>query len=596
VIDAHNARDDHRTAEFTESYLAPLGITSLIDVPIRFGGVADGVLCVEHVGPVRTWTTEESTFVVALSHLLSLALERFERGRDELALRQTLSTQRLQASALNAAVDVVIITDRAGRIEWANAAFTTTTGYSVGEALGKNPRDLLKSGLQDAAYYRDLWTTITAGNVWRGELVNRRKDGSTYPEEMTITPVRDDDGTIAHFVAIKRDVTAEKKREAQFLQAQKMEVVGRLAGGVAHDFNNLLTVINGTADVAMLDLPDHHPLKADLRAIHDAGERAAVLTAQLLAFSRKQILKQEVVRLGDLVLRMQGLIRRLIGEDIALHVSADETGRVMVDAGQFTQIVLNLAVNSRDAMPTGGRLTIQTSDHDVDNTYIRSHPAAVAGPHVMLAISDTGTGMDEAVKARLFEPFFTTKEAGKGTGLGLSTVYGIVKQSGGTIWVYSEPGQGTVFKVLLPCTDQPAMAPQPVISSREVGRESILLVEDSVDLRQLASRILIGAGYDVIEAGTGPEALAMLDARAKRIHLLLTDVVLPEMSGRELADRVTKSAPGIKVLYTSGYTDDSVLRHGVLANAAQFIAKPYSAASLRRKVREVLDGGATAAG
>jgi PAS domain S-box-containing protein len=518
------------------------------------------------------------------------ALRMFGTIQDISARHAALETQRLQVAALNAAADAVVITDPAGLIEWVNAAFTETTGYSAEEALGKNPRDLLKSGTQDASYYGDLWATISAGKVWRGELTNRRKDGSTYPEEMTITPVRDAKGQLAHFVAIKRDVTEKQKLEGRFLQAQKMEVVGRLAGGVAHDFNNLLTVINGTADIAMSDLADDHPLKQDLQAIHDAGERAAVLTAQLLAFSRKQVLKQEVARLGDLVARMHSLIRRLVGEDIAVHISGSDEGRVLIDAGQFSQVILNLAVNARDAMPTGGSLTIQTSDVDVDESFVGSHPAARLGPHVMVTISDTGCGMDAAVKARLFEPFFTTKETGKGTGLGLSTVYGIVKQSDGTIWVYSEPGQGTVFKVLIPRTDQPVQgAPRPDISRRETGGEAILLVEDAVNLRQLASRILRGAGYDVTEAGTAPEALALLAGRAQSIQLLLTDVVLPEMSGRELADRVTRHDSGIKVLYTSGYTDDAVLRHGVLANDAHFIAKPYSAAGLRRKVREVLD-------
>ncbi len=521
-----------------------------------------------------------------VSAVLGTYFDITERKRAE-------SEIRLQSAALNAAADAIVITRRDGAIEWTNPAFSALTGYSAEEASGRNPRELVKSGVQDPEVYRQLWETILGGTVWRGEMTNRRKDGSHYPEEQTITPVKDAAGAVAHFIAIKRDLTEEKRLQAQFLQAQKMESVGRLAGGIAHDFNNLLTVINGTAEIASMQLREADPLRLDLMQIRQAGERAASLTRQLLAFSRKQVMAVEVLCLNRLVADMQGMLQRLIGENIDLVVvPAQGADHVRADRAQLEQVVLNLVVNSRDAMTGGGTLTIETRAVELDEAYTRRHPPAPAGPYVRLSVSDTGVGMDEATRAQMFEPFFTTKELGKGTGLGLSTVDGIVRQSGGSIEVDSEPGRGTSFKIYLPRVGEVEVAAQ-AQAARPVAEtpasETVFVVEDEMALRELAKRILKSAGYTVLTFGTAEEALPALTEHEGPVHLLLTDLILPGMTGRELATRLKKVRPEIKVLYTSGYTDDAILRHGVLENASHFLGKPYSVAELRRKVRAMLD-------
>ena len=505
--------------------------------------------------------------------------------------QQAEAELRLQGAALNAAANVIVITDDNGTVEWANPAFTALTGYRAEEAIGKNFRDLVKSGVHDQAFFKGLWDTILAGHVWHGEMTNRRKDGSLYTVDQTITSVKDAGGVIDHFITIQRDLTEQKRLEAQFLQAQKMEVVGRLASGIAHDFNNLLTVINGTADLAMTDLGEDDPLREACLQIHAAGDRAARLTRQLLAFSRQQIMKPEVLNLSALVADLRGMLQRLIGEDVALVVvPAKDAGSVIADPVQIEQVVMNLAVNARDAMATGGTLTIETRNVDLDEAHAADHPSVRPGPHVLLAISDTGEGMDEATRLRIFEPFFTTKGVGKGTGLGLSTVYGIVKQSGGSIWVNSKPGQGTTFKVYLPRVDEVArrVQPPPTITSVQ-GTETLLIVEDEEGVRRIAERILQTAGYTVLTASNGAEALLLLEQHDGPVHLVLTDMVMPGMTVRDLATQLKGLHPRTKLLYTSGYSDDAVLPDGLLDKATHFIGKPYAAAELRRKVREVLD-------
>jgi len=503
-------------------------------------------------------------------------------------------SRRLQSAALNAAADAILITDRAGVIEWVNPAFTRLTGYTAEDALGKNPRDLVKSGKHAPAFYKELWETLLAGRTWDGEMINRRKDGSLYTEEQTITPIRDASGAITHFVAIKKDMTERVQLEAQFRQAQKMEGVGQLASGIAHDFNNLLTVINGTSDLVLAQVSQGDPVHADVQEILHAGERAAALTRQLLAFSRQQILESRVVSLNTLVGGMESLLRRVLGEDIDLVVvPAPGVGHVKVDPGQIEQVITNLAVNARDAMPQGGRLTIETQTVTTDRAYARQLGMTMPpGSYVLLVVSDSGAGMDEATRARVFEPFFTTKGPGKGTGLGLSTVYGIVKQSHGFIWVYSEVGQGTSFKIYLPRVTEVADTDHPtptVVSSSGAGTETILLAEDNAGLRKLVTRVLVPAGYTVLEAATGDEALRLVERHEAPVHLLLSDVVMPGLSGRQLAEQLAQTRPGMKVLYMSGYTNDTIVRHGVLEAQMPFLNKPFTAAALLRKVREVLD-------
>jgi len=510
--------------------------------------------------------------------------------REITARRRAEAEMRLQSTALNAAANAIVITDSQGAIEWVNPAFTETSGYTAEEAIGRNPRDLLKSGLHDQVFYRKLWNTILAGNVWQGEMTNRHKDGHLIPEELTITPLKDDRGRIGHFIAIKRDLTEVKRLQAQVLQAQKLETVGRLAGGIAHDFNNLLTVINATADLTMGSTDAGNPLRADLQQIRDAGERAAQLTRQLLAFSRRQILQPDVLDLAALVRNLQAVLQRLIGEDVDLVVRAPQgSGNVRADLSQMEQVILNLAVNARDAMPDGGRLTIETAGVDLEEDDVIRHGAGSAGPHVVLTVSDTGVGMDDATRARIFEPFFTTKDPSKGTGLGLSTVYGIVQQSGGGVWVYSEPGLGATFKIYLPRLDTALSTAAPEPPRALGGSETILVVEDEPAVRRLAQRMLEMAGYTVFAAEDGGAALALLARADVHVDLLMTDVVLPGASGKALADEVATAYPSVRVLFTSGYTDDAILRTGVRDHEVAFLGKPYTASTLRQKVREILD-------
>ena len=378
----------------------------------------------------------------------------------------------------------------------------------------------------------------------------------------------------------------------QLVQAQKMEAIGQLAGGVAHDFNNLLTVISGRSLLTLSALPAGDPHRRNLELIQTTAERAAALTRQLLAFSRKQVLQPKVLDLNTVVSGLMPMLRRLIGEHIELvAVAAPDLGRVKADPSQLEQVILNLAVNGRDAMPDGGKLTIETGNVELDDAYARGHAGVVSARYVLLAVSDTGHGMDAATQARIFEPFFTTKELGKGTGLGLATVHGIVQQSGGHIWVYSEPGQGSTFKIYLPRVDEAAEAggPAPALAPPARGSETILLVEDDEEVRALARETLEGNGYAVLPAASAAEALRLAGGGSRRIHLLVTDVVMPQLSGRGLAERLALDDPGRRVLYISGYTDDAIVRHGVLEEGTAFLQKPFTPETLLRRVREVLD-------
>src|SRR5438309_3378671 len=373
-----------------------------------------------------------------------------------------------------------------------------------------------------------------------------------------------------------------------------MEAVGRLAGGIAHDFNNLLTVITSYSDLLLEDLGTDDPKRSDVEQVRKAADGAAALTRQLLAFSRQQVVEPRVVSLNAVVESLQKILRRVLGEDVELAATpGPDLGAVRADVGQLEQVLMNLAVNARDAMPTGGKLTIETGNVEHDPAFARGHGAAAVRRFVMLAVTDTGVGMDEATKARIFEPFFTTKEPGKGTGLGLATVYGIVQQSGGFIWVYSEPGHGTTFKIYLPRVDAPAAggAAGPAPATVPRGTETVLLVEDEPAVRAIAQQALERQGYTVLAAPSGADALALAAQHGATIHLLLTDVVMPGMSGRDLADRLTAQRPGIRVLYISGYTDNAIVRHGMLEPGLAYLQKPFRPDALVRKVREVLDAG-----
>jgi nitrogen-specific signal transduction histidine kinase/ActR/RegA family two-component response regulator len=394
-------------------------------------------------------------------------------------------------------------------------------------------------------------------------------------------------------IVLAFDVTERRVLEEQLRQSQKLEAIGQLAGGIAHDFNNLLTVVTGYSDLTVRQLQAADPVRRNVEEIKKAGERAASLTRQLLAFSRKQVLQPKVLNINAVISDIEKMLRRLIGEDVGLKtIIASELGSIKADPGQIEQVLMNLAINARDAMPQGGKLTIEAENVYLNDEYARQHIAVKPGPYVMLAVSDTGTGMDEKTQAHIFEPFFTTKEAGKGTGLGLSTVYGIVKQSGGNIWVYSEVGRGTTFKIYLPRVDEGAQEYKRSAEVEEIfqGTETILLAEDEEMVRKLAREVLETYGYQVLEAANGREALLICERYKEPIHLLITDVVMPEMSGRELSDRLAQLRPEIKVLYMSGYTDNAIVHQGVLDEGANFIQKPFSPHTLAQKVRTVLSG------
>ncbi len=509
----------------------------------------------------------------------------------DISERTRAEVERLRlVTAIEQSAEAVVITNPQGDIEYVNPAFTHITGYSREEALGQNPR-ILKSNKQDPAFYQQLWETILQGKPWHGELINQRKDGTPYTEQMSIAPVKGPHGEVTHFIATVLDVTERKNLEEQLQRAAKMEAVGRLAGGVAHDFNNLLTVINGYAEILKARLASDQKASEYIQEIGSAGERAAGLTRQLLAFSRRQVLTPQVLDLNAVVSNLEKMLRRLIGEDVRLRTNLERNlGRVKADPGQIEQVLMNLAVNSRDAMPYGGDLTIETSNVELDEGYTANHPTVKPGPHVMLAVSDSGMGMPPEIKAHIFEPFFTTKEKGKGTGLGLATVYGIVKQSEGSIWLYTEQGQGTVFKIYLPIVNELAteVLPPTVVMDSASGTETILLIEDEDGVRSLVKVALASGGYTVLESHDAQGGLELCAAHSGPIDLLLTDVVMPQMSGPAVAEKIGAARPGIKVLFMSGYTDDAIVHHGVLRHGTPFIQKPFSPVALRRKVREVL--------
>jgi len=495
---------------------------------------------------------------------------------------------------LHSALDAHITMDKAGTITSWNPQAEAIFGWSAPEVLGKRLSDVIVPTAHREAHGRGVARFLTTGE---GPILNRRleltalrRDGDEFPVELAVTPIRVGDAW--SFSAFLRDITERKQLQQQLIQSQKMEAVGRLAGGIAHDFNNLLTAIFGYTDLLTEELPEGSQARKDVAEIRKAGERAASLTRQLLAFSRQQVLQPIVLSVNALVADVETMLRRLIGADVELRTTlAPDAGNVRADPGQLEQVILNLAVNARDAMPTGGKLTIETQNVELSEMYAEARQPVVPGAYVMLAVSDTGVGMDAKTQARIFEPFFTTKEAGKGTGLGLATVYGIVKQSGGYIWTYSEPGHGATFKVYLPQVEAPVEATvRPPEPGRTLGgTETVLLAEDDELLRPLARGLLEKLGYTVLDAGTAAAALALAHAHGGPIHLLLTDVVMPGESGRQLARRLGEVRPDMRVLYTSGYSDDAIVHHGMLEPGLNYLQKPFTPATLARSVREVLD-------
>lgn len=517
--------------------------------------------------------------------------------------RMTEAELDKQRSFLRQVIDLnpnfIFAKDRNGRFTLVNQAIADAYGTSVEGLLGKTDADFNPNKAEVEAFRRDDLEVMTAlQEKFIPEEVITDAGGRVRWLQTIKRPIVSPDGTVAQMLGVATDITARKqteqalyRSEEQLRQAQKMEAVGKLAGGVAHDFNNLLTVINGHAALSLRRLRPEDPLYRKLEAINEAGERAASLTRQLLAFSRKQIMQPEVLDLNKVIFETNKMLQRLIGEDIDLLIGlTPDLGKVKADPGQIEQVLMNLSVNARDAMPKGGKVTIETQNVYIDEEYSSRHLSVRPGRYVMLAVSDTGCGMDAATQQRIFEPFFTTKETGKGTGLGLSTVYGIVKQSGGNVWVYSEVGQGTTFKIYLPCVDSHAEEFKSIIDDAQAtpGTETVLLVEDEEMVRNMTREILQESGYQVLEAKHGDEALLVSERHNGPIHLMLSDVVMPRMSGRELAEQLSPTRTEMKVLYMSGYTDDAIVHHGVLDEGMAFIEKPFTPHALTRKLREVL--------
>lgn len=509
--------------------------------------------------------------------------------------RRSEETLLLRDRAIQAVSQGIVICDARQDdlpIIYAGAGFERITGYAPAEAIGRNCRFLQGDGT-DSATVAELRAAIAARRPCSATILNHRKDGSPFWNELSITPVLDEHGEATHFVGVQNDVTARRDLEGRLRQTQKLEAIGQLAGGVAHDFNNLLTVIAGHGDIMVRRLPLGDPLRRQAQAICDASARAAALTRQLLTFSRRSVPDLRVLELNTVVRETDTMLRRLIDEDIALETTLDERiGRVRADPDQLGQTLLNLVVNARDAMPRGGRISIATTTAHIDASYASTRTDARPGAYVRLSVSDTGEGMTAEVRARIFEPFFTTKPVGKGTGLGLAVVHGIVRQCGGFIEVYSEPGRGTSFSLYLPAVTEDASSPRqrpdgPVPD----GTETILLAEDESDVRILATAALEGHGYTVIPAPDASSALTAAANRDWRFDLLLTDVVMPGMGGGELWTHVRNRNPSAKVLFMSGYTEDAVVRHDVLEEQVAFLHKPFSLDDLARTVRSVLDGG-----
>jgi two-component system cell cycle sensor histidine kinase/response regulator CckA len=573
-----------------------LALCSVLTVPLKVKGHIIGVLQVGHTQGDRFKGTD-----LALAESLALtaagAIENarlYERTRGELAQRkqaeEALRESQQQYHDLVENVNDVIYALRAdGVMTFVSQAVEAMLGYNPSEMVGGHFADFIHP--EDVPRATESFQRILSGHSVSGEYRLLAKSGETRWMRTSSRPTFVEERVVG-IQGVLSDISEQKLLEAQFLQAQKMEAVGRLAGGVAHDFNNLLTMIMGYVEFVLDALPQESPAHDDLAQIKRAGERGASLVRQLLAFSRKQVLEPRVLDLNATIGNMQKMLQRLLGEDVELVVELEPSlGKVKADPVQVEQVIMNLAVNARDAMPEGGRLTLETTNVVLDRWYARTHLEAQPGRHVVLTVRDTGVGMDHETKSHLFEPFFTTKEAGEGTGLGRATVYGIVRQSGGYIEVQSDLGVGTAFRIYLPRIDEEIFggSEKALLAQQLQGTETILVVEDDVGVGEMACRALMQRGYRVLGAHSPKEALALAQEYAEPIHLLVTDVVMPYMNGRELADRLTSMRPGIKVLYLSGYTDEALGRRGILEPGLALLRKPFRSASLAQRVREVLD-------
>jgi PAS domain S-box-containing protein len=593
TVAAGDALTDSRTNEFSEAYLKPLGITSMMDVPIYHHGNIFGVICHEHVGIQRSWELEEQDFSASISHMVSIALEGSERKQAEQALKE--SEEKFSLAFRTSPYAIAMTRADDGRFVEVNDAFTSITGFTKEEALNSS-----SVGLK-------LWANEEDRNRVKADLLNGRKvvgqdfrfrkkngeiiSGLFAAETILLKNERCILSSINDITERKKAEEEKDKMEAQLNQAQKMEAVGRLAGGVAHDFNNMLSIIIGHAELVLDEISLGDPFYHDITEMRTAANRSVDLTRQLLAFARKQTISPKVLDLNETASGILNMLRRLIGEDINLAwVPGLDVWPVKMDPGQIDQILANLAVNARDAIGGVGTMTIETANVVLDESYSQSHKGFVPGDYVMLAVSDTGSGMDKQTVGRIYEPFFTTKELGKGTGLGLATVYGIVKQNNGFINVYSEPGQGTTFKIYLPRAEDHVEEKPTMAGKKDLkGTETVLLVEDEEPILALGKTILERRGYVLLATHSPDEALRMALSHPGPIHLLITDVVMPGMNGKDLRDKLDTIKPGFKCIFMSGYTADVIAHRGVLDEGVDFLQKPFSVKTLAEKVREVLD-------
>ena len=580
-----------------QSWVPFLGAITYVALHHGIVGVLDPRSVYNHPAAIAspwTWAFIHAGFVLAASVAMIVTWRAHE------------TSQAYTELILDSTVDGICGVDATGVITFMNPSGARTLGWTRGELVGQPIQDALLPRAPDGTPARfeasAIYSACTDGQAHDLKAqVFVRRDGSSVPVDYVVTPFRQGDriaGTVITFRDISERMQADEAQaqlEVQLLQSQKMEAVGRLAGGIAHDFNNLLTVIIGRAQRVVKSVEPEHPRYADIELIQKSAYRASALTRQLLAFSRKQVLQPKVLSLNEVVGDLEAMVRRLIREDIELITALEaDLGQVKVDPHQMEQVLVNLVVNAVDAMPHGGRLIIETANTELTAAYAIRHVGMEPGAFVMLAVSDNGQGMDADTRARIFEPFFTTKEQGKGTGLGLSTVHGVINQSGGHILVYSEPGRGTTFKIYLPRVDAPKRAARRPLAPVDVrrGAETLLVVEDEEDVRGLARDVLVESGYTVLEAATAEDAVRICEDHESPISLLLSDVVMPKVSGPQLAQRLVDLRPELHVLYMSGYTDEAIVHHGVLEPGTAFIEKPFTPEDLCEKVRDVLDAAA----
>ncbi len=558
-----------------------------LGVPLRTGNKVIGVIVVQSYSDEAAYNQSDLELMEFISDQIAISISK----------KQNEERIKILSKAIEQGPAIIMITDLNGNIEYVNKKFEEITGYKSDKAIGRNPK-FLKSGYTPSSTYSDLWTKISSGGEWRGEFHNKKSDGTLYWENAFITCIRNSEGTPTNYLAVKNDITEKKKMEEQLIQSQKMESIGTLAGGIAHDFNNLLTVINGYSDMLLMKFDNNDPKYREISAIRAAGDRAEKLTRQIMAFSRKQIYKPQIVEINSIITELENMFRSLIGEDINIRTNlTHDLPFIKADPGQIEQILINLLVNARDAVNQKSekaeekKITIETNLKTIDVGFIKDHIGSREGTFICLSVSDSGIGMSKEIQNSIFEPFFTTKARDKGTGLGLATVYGIVKQNSGSIYVYSELGVGTTFKIYWPATTEKLIIKDSSVFNKKAlsGSETILVVEDDKQVLNFASSTLKNFGYNVFIASNGKKAVKLFKSKKSKFDLLITDLVMPDMNGKELSEEIKIISPHTKILFASGYTDNHLVHKGQLQEDINFLAKPYSTKNLLKAIRDTLD-------